>query len=174
MRTAPPIDKLYWEKNDEGLDIFADTHDPTNNTRYYGWGIEETWIRNVPRITQFEYVNRAFIPRKTPAHSVCYDTYDAIPLTIASTIKLDKDVVSKARVNHMPLGSHKLAEKYSVLIKQYALDQKSYEYWLAMKKNTELLGSIFDPQPSYMYGNIRSVGNPKELVIGYFGACNVT
>ncbi len=170
---TPPIDKIYWEKKDTGLDIYADTHDPANNTRYYRWGIEETWTKNVAMNSLYEYINGTFQPRQIPTRRICYDTTASEPLAIASTIKLSQDVVSKALVNNLPAGSHKLADKYSILVKQYALDQKAYEYWQGMKKNTELVGSIFDPQPSYMYGNIRSVSNPKELVIGYFGACNV-
>jgi len=38
-----------------------------------------------------------------------------------------------------------------------------------MKKNTESLGSIFDPQPSNSTGNIRSLSDPQEPVIGYVG-----
>ncbi len=36
-----------------------------------------------------------------------------------------------------------------------------------MKKNSESLGSIFDAQPSEQKGNIKSVSDPAELVVGY-------
>jgi hypothetical protein len=36
-----------------------------------------------------------------------------------------------------------------------------------MKKNTEALGTIFDPQPSALRGNIHSLSDPTETVIGY-------
>ncbi len=39
-----------------------------------------------------------------------------------------------------------------------------------MKKNTESLGSVFDPQPSELNGNIHSVTNPDEPVIGFVTA----
>ncbi len=171
--SSPPVDKVYWEKTDKGLDIFIDSHDPANNTRYYRWGIEESWTRVLGVSTEYEYINKTFRARAVPGNRICYIHSNSEPLVIASTVKLNEDVVSKELVNQIPLGSSKIADKYSILVKQYALDKDSYEYWLAMRKNTETLGSIFDPQPSYMYGNIRSVSDPKELVVGYFGACNV-
>ena len=42
-----------------------------------------------------------------------------------------------------------------------------------MKKNTESLGTIFDPLPSALKGNIRSLSNPSEVVIGYVNATTV-
>ena len=36
-----------------------------------------------------------------------------------------------------------------------------------MKKNTEQTGSLFDPQPSQLSGNIHCLTDPNELVIGY-------
>ena len=42
-----------------------------------------------------------------------------------------------------------------------------------MKKNTEGLGTIFDPQPSEVKGNIHSTSDPNELVIGYVSATNM-
>lgn len=39
-----------------------------------------------------------------------------------------------------------------------------------MKKNTESLGSIFDAQPSEITGNIRSLSDPAEPVVGYITA----
>lgn len=171
---TPQIDNLAWKKTNDGLVISASTHDPKNSTRFYRWGYEETWLREIKSRSFLEYVNGAMRRRATPTNIVCYDNFTAEPLALASTQKLSEDVVHEAPVNLIPINSEKLSNKYSINVKQYALEPKAYEYWQAMKKNTEQLGSIFDPQPSYMYGNIYSVSNSKELVVGYFGACNIT
>ena len=174
VKNTPPIDEVTWEKKAEGIYIFVNSHDPQNATHYYRWGFEETWIRQVNFSSDWEYINGVMQARKIPTHKVCYDTRTVNPLTLASTAKLSEDVVNAAPINLIPIGDPKLITKYSILVKQYALDQKGYEYWVAMKKNTEQLGSIFDPQPSYMYGNIYSVNDAREMVVGYFSACNVS
>jgi hypothetical protein len=54
-------------------------------------------------------------------------------------------------------------------VRQYALDKQAYQFYELLRKNTESLGTIFDPQPSVITGNIRSLSDPNELVIGYIG-----
>ena len=58
---------------------------------------------------------------------------------------------------------------YSVLVKQHAITKEEYEFLDIMKKNTELTGSVFDPQPSQLKGNIDCISNPGETVVGYVG-----
>ena len=64
-------------------------------------------------------------------------------------------------------ASEKLSVLYSINLKQYALSHEDYLFLSKIKKNTEQLGTIFDPQPSELEGNIHCVTNPNELVVGY-------
>lgn len=64
-------------------------------------------------------------------------------------------------------GAIELSVLYSILLKQYALSNEGYEFYVKMKKNTESLGSIFDAQPSDISGNVECITDPSELVIGY-------
>jgi hypothetical protein len=64
--------------------------------------------------------------------------------------------------------------RYSILIKQYVLDRKGYDFYKMMKSNTESIGSIFDPQPSDLPGNITCVTNPLEKAIGYIAAATMS
>ena len=49
LKAPTPIDKLYWDYKPQDNDgpkrvqLLIDTHDPTNNTRYYAWDFDETW-----------------------------------------------------------------------------------------------------------------------------------
>ena len=70
-------------------------------------------------------------------------------------------------------GNEKLAVRYSILLRQYALDKSGYEFYEMMKKNTESLGTIFDAQPSEMKGNIRCTSDANEIVIGYISAAAI-
>lgn len=68
------------------------------------------------------------------------------------------------------MGSEKIEVRYSILVKQYALTREAYQYWEVMKKNTEQVGTLFDPQPSQLPSNITCVTRPEELVIGFVSA----
>src|SRR5665213_721820 len=39
----PPIDSIGYTIQNNGLTVYANTHDPQNNTRYYRWDYQETW-----------------------------------------------------------------------------------------------------------------------------------
>jgi hypothetical protein len=64
--------------------------------------------------------------------------------------------------------------KYSILVKQYAITGDAYNYYTLLKKNTEQLGGIFDAQPSALTGNMHSLSDPDEPVIGYITAGAIT
>jgi hypothetical protein len=53
------------------------------------------------------------------------------------------------------------------------LDEKGYEFYDLIKATTETLGTVFDPQPSMIKGNIKCVNDPTELVIGYVSASTI-
>jgi hypothetical protein len=63
--------------------------------------------------------------------------------------------------------------RYSILVRQYPLDQQAYTYWLNVQKNSQNLGGLFDLQPGQLPGNIHGVTNPRDPVVGYVSACSI-
>ncbi|MES1224199.1 MAG: DUF4249 family protein, partial [Bacteroidota bacterium] len=61
-----------------------------------------------------------------------------------------------------------------VLVKQEAIDKETFSYMQTLKKITEQSGSVFDPQPSTINGNIHCINDSKEIAIGYVYASSVT
>jgi hypothetical protein len=66
-----------------------------------------------------------------------------------------------------------LSVLYSIFVRQYALTEDGYNFLSLMQSNTESLGTIFDPQPSQLKGNIQCLTNPNEPVVGYVSAGTV-
>src|SRR5690606_38038743 len=73
----------------------------------------------------------------------------------------------------IPNGSEKLTVRYSMLVSQYAISKEAYEFYEIMKNNTEKMGSVFDPQPSLVRGNITCTTDPGEIVVGFID-CSVS
>lgn len=179
---TPAIDSLPWKRVNQGVQIYVNTHDQENKTKYYRWEFEETWII-IPRYysslkivnldkrgtngLSFEIVERTLADALPMA---CWQKEVSTNIKIGSSSKLVADVINLAPVSYIPYSSWKLDRKYSILVKQYALSAAGFEYWENMKKNTEGLGSIFDPQPSEVKGNMTCLTDPKEPVIGFFDA----
>ncbi len=177
FKSTPDIDSISWTRDDNGVKIYVDTHDPSNNTRYYHWKFEETWEFHATYYSSIIYVRA---PNYTPVavdwrnalHDPdttifkCWNTFISTSINLGSSEKLSRDVIHLPLLNIEP-ASVKLSVLYSINLRQYALSHEAYSFFQKVKKNTESLGSIFDAQPSDLQGNIHCVTDPKEIVIGY-------
>lgn len=180
VKITPEIDSIGYKQNADGVQIYVNTHDPGNNTRYYRWSFEDTW-----EINSFYYSMQIYDSSMTTIPKVrdrkenemvfrCWKYGQSTNLLFASSAKLTDDVIYQQPIINIPTNNEKLAVKYSIFVKQYSLDKGAYEFYDLMKKNTESMGTIFDPMPSEVRGNITCISNPKEIVIGYISASTVT
>jgi hypothetical protein len=177
-KSSPAIDSLGFQPKGDGIEINASTHDPSNNTRYYRWDYTETWIIHAAFDSQL-------ILKTTPVDTIvfrgapdqiykCWQSDKSSDIILNSTAKLTNDILTSQPIGFIPSNSEKFTERYSILVKQYALTPDAYNYYQQLRKNTEELGGIFDPQPSSLTGNIHCTTNPVEQVIGYITAGTVT
>lgn len=167
LLNTPRIDSIGWEDNVGVFQVHVSTHDENNNTRYYLWRFEETWryraISSSDNIYQGNDETSEYIP--------CWRTEESTSIQIGSTINLVQDIVFKRPIHVIePTASLRLSDRYSILIKQYAISKESFEFWQLLKQNTESLGTFFDPQPSQLPTNITCINNPDKPVIGFLSA----
>ncbi len=173
FKISPPIDDIGLKIKDGGAQIYVSTHDQNNNTKYYRWEYDETWEFHTTYSTMLRYdadSNKVY-PR-TDQVRVCWSTAKLNRILLGSSAKLSGDVINEAPLVYIPEHHKRLSVLYSILVKQYALDVTGYNYWEAMKTNTESVGSIFDPQPNQTVGNIHCTSDAAEVVVGYISAGN--
>lgn len=175
VKSSPPIDSISWQSGDTGVSVFANTHDPLNNTRYYRWDYIETWENKSHYDSYFHYdpTTKSIYSGSEIPH-ICWSTDNSNNIIIASSANLTSDIIYRAPVTIIPLNTVKISVEYSILVRQYALNSDEYNYWQALQSSTEQTGSLFDQQPSQITGNIHCTSNPNELAIGYVGAGAVT
>jgi len=167
-KKTPPIDSLEFRRDEKGVQILVNTHDDSNNTWYYLWDYDETWEIKTFYYSVLKYVNGVVMDRtQTEDISTCWKYDNSTNILVGSSAALQSDIIYRAPINFIENGSEKLAVRYSILLRQYALDKSGYEFYEMMKKNTERLGTIFDAQPSEIKGNIHCISDPAESVIGY-------
>lgn len=169
---APPIDSISWNETKDGVGVYATTHNPANNTRYYYWKFTETWqyraqYRSILKIAGDTVDLRDYEELKIYE---CWNTAGSNEILVGSSDKLNEDIISQFNLTTIPFTSAKLHLKYSVLVEQRAIDSRAYDYWQLLKKNTEEMGTIFDPLPSAAVGNMRCVTSTGKIVLGYFNA----
>ncbi len=174
VNVTPPIDSIGFNITNDGMQVYANTHDPNNSTRYYRWDYTETWQFHALYYSQWIGDGVDVVGRRADQYVYsCFAGDVSTSIVLGSSAKLAQDVIYQNPIAFVASTSEKIETKYSILLRQYALTSDAFIFWTNLKKNTEQLGSIFDAQPSQISGNIHNLSNPAEPVIGYISACTV-
>jgi hypothetical protein len=175
---SPPIDSVNYVVGSNGVNVYVNTHDPKNNTHYYRWDYQETWIIYSYYKSMFKAVGDTILPRDFIDDNIyqCWKSDTSSDVLLGSSTRLKSDVIAASPIIFIADTSDKFLSGYSIRVKQYALTADAFNFWTNLQKNTQKIGTIFDAQPSEIQGNIHSVSNPGEPVIGYVsvGATSVT
>jgi hypothetical protein len=176
VNITPAIDSVNWSSDGNQVSIFVSTHDGQNLTKYYQWQFEETWQYTAFYQSQLLYKDSMVIVRPDSLQIFnCWRSDYSQTISIASTQNLTQDLITRFPLTSVSiLSTDKFVVRYSILVKQYALSEEWYEWNEKIKKNTEQLGTIFDPQPSGTGGNIHCTTDSTEAVIGFVGCTTET
>ena len=174
VKYTPPIDIISWQVENGGIQIYVNAHDDQNNTKFYRWTYSETWEFHSRYLKTLYYIIDPISQQAVGIISgsadttiyKCWKTQNSTNILSGSTEKLSMDKIHLA-VRYIEPQSDELTVLYYIRLKQYALSNDAYLFYQKLKKNTEQLGSIFDPMPSELAGNIHCITDPNELVIGY-------
>lgn len=178
MLPVPDIDSVYYQKdvelsdnnteNLEGIGVYIDSKQADDNT-YYRWGFEETWKFRIPTPKKYIFVNKDSIVPINDVREFCWKQQETTQILINSVYSAGTNVLKKQPVTFIaPEKSDRLTIQYSILVKQYSISQKEFEFWEDLKKVNEINGDIFGIQPFLVTSNISAVGNPGDKVLGYF------
>lgn len=170
-KVSPPIDSVGYTVKNNGIQLYVNTHDDTNNSRYYLYNYAETWRFNAKYISAFVSNGNALVPRTSSQYiNACFSDGNSGNILLNSTAALTQNVTYQFPLTTIDGTSEKISIRYSILVTQTALTKEAYAFWENLKTSTEKLGSIFDAQPSQLIGNIHNVANASEPVIGYVSA----
>ena len=177
---SPPIDSISYDIKGAltvpGVNVYVSTHDPSNKLVYYRWDYRETWMITSYYPSYFKSNGDTVLGRNQLTDNItdCWQNDTSSTIILGSSAKLSRNVIYEQPVISIPSNSEKVGSKYSILVRQYALSVDAYNFYVNIKKNNEQLGSIFDALPSDIQGNIHSVSNPNEQVIGYISIGSTT
>ncbi|SNR75824.1 MULTISPECIES: DUF4249 domain-containing protein [Hymenobacter] len=177
LKQTPPIDNLEGRAQADGLQIYISAHDETRQTQYYRWEYTETWAFTSAYWSRWRFgkgnsERRTYFRRTEDIHH-CWRTEASALINTANTLRLSQDAVRDYRLKLIPSSSGRLQSLYSILVRQYAMSAAEFDYWEAIKKNTENIGTLFDPLPSQIQGNVHCLTDDTEPVLGFVGAATV-
>lgn len=151
---APGLPELY------GANVEINIQDPPNETNYYRW------------------ISIDYLPRKGlglpcnggPCCAYCYQLFNDSAVRVLSDKNLNGTLIRDESVLISPYYDY---GKHYIELKQLSLTREAYLFWQLYQQQTTRTGSIEDPLPSELNGNIYNVNDTTQLALGYFEASDV-
>jgi Domain of unknown function (DUF4249) len=180
-KQTPPIDSVYWTVGTDGatgeqaVNIYLNTHDPSNNTRLYRWDFTETWEHESLYKSPYLVRNKkiVLVNVATEHNWSCWSSAASTNILLGSSAALSTDIIFREPIARIYQNDPRMDTRYSILVRQYAIDASTYDYWALVQKQSETLGGLFDTQPAQLTGNIHNRKVPAEPVYGFVSASTV-
>ena len=183
MLPVTGINTLYYEKGEEfsgnpaeaftGLKIFLNSDDATGMNKYFRWTFEEVWKFIIPGVQKYTYIfidDTTFsFPSVPVVNDLCWKSSKSGEIITNSILPGGATYIDKQLIQFIaPVKSDRLSQEYSILVKQYSVSKKEFDFWNDLQKVNEAGGDIFDSQPYKVISNIHNVNDANEMVLGYF------
>jgi hypothetical protein len=183
MAVCPPLDSVYY--------IFKEipTTDPTVYIRsmqyyvdlvaegyesyYFKWEVEETWEYHSRHALEY-YYDGDWHPVYPPDSSnwKCWESGLVPEVFTLATASFTSNNYPQVPLHIIDGRSSRLSVLYSILVRQLAISEKTYNYWEQLRENSAKEGGLYEKQPLAIEGNIQNASDPGKTVLGYFYAAS--
>lgn len=160
------------EINDEsGVQLIAEFTDPSDENNFYYWKKGESVYILETRPDLYTELPPSRAPAPKDCCAVCFkteqssnasifiaqdDNFNGLNTRLAAAFILDDAL--------------RFVNTFRVDLKQMSISQEAYRFLRLVKQQSELSGSVFDPPPANIRGNMISLDDPDEVVLGFFMA----
>lgn len=173
LNPVPDIDSLYFEtveadfnalgdstiSGEGGIKIYGDIQDPPGINNYYRWSWQGTYKVVVGCLN---CINTCWVSESNSDN-----------IYLSNDEFRDGQVIKKQEAQLIPLG-FRGPYGYTSLISLYSLSEQAYQFYDALNEQRSSRGSLTDPPPVILQGNIEPVSDRDEKVYGLFTASAVT
>ncbi|MBE7641240.1 DUF4249 family protein [Salegentibacter sp. BLCTC] len=170
VKSTQPINGV--EK--EGLALTVNSGE--NDSKFYRYTYQETYeFRSLYRIPFKFILENGVIDTapKTEEEYLCYVTRDSESIIISSSSNIVNEAVSDFPVRFLSKENPAISYRYSLLVKQYSLSREAYTFYEVLNELSGSESLFSQNQPGFVNGNVFSVDNPNEKVLGYFSVSAV-
>ncbi|MEM8967109.1 MAG: DUF4249 domain-containing protein [Bacteroidota bacterium] len=177
MRSVAEIDSIYAEPasrtyltsvgtllDEWGLEFYVNTGTGLPESNFYRWEWEET----------YEFVAPLTRPNQI-IQPICFQSGRSFGrLLISSSQDFTQDRIERQPLTFVSKRTYKLQRRYSLLVRQFSLTEQAFNFWNDIEEQRDSDGSLFDPPPSRILGNIVREDDPDDAVLGFFQVSAVT
>lgn len=179
------IENLYAElvdvNGETGVQVLVDSNENLGEAKYFRYKYEETYKIVAPLYSPFDASvsggitgGTINIVPKSQEEKICFSSNYSNKIILTSVNSLSENKVSRFPIRFIPTDASILRERYSILVTQYVQSVEANNFYNIFKELASDEGLLVDNQPGFIQGNIFSLQNSTEKVIGYFDISSVS
>ncbi|MVM31057.1 DUF4249 family protein [Spirosoma sp. HMF4905] len=146
------------------LSYAVNTTDPANEQNYYRWsayGYTTRLSMGVP----------CSLGNPTRCNTRCWVSVSNDIVNVYSDEAINGNPLRGRFVLQVPIYA---VGPQLVEVQQYGITQANYQFWKLYQQQNARTGSIFDPLPAPVTGNLVNTSDPSDLARGYFAVTSIT
>ena len=157
-----------------GIQLIGSFSDPLNQNNFYFWRNDSSVYILKTRPDLFT-IRPPEADDRDPDPKDCRNTYFKTELVGNEGIFFAQDDNFNGLNTNVPIGFVEddglwFIQTFRIDVKQLIITQIAYRFLMLVKQQNEINGSVFDPPPANIRGNVVSLDNPEETILGYFMA----
>ncbi len=186
LRSSTSINSVYYELESiptydplvtvHGIRFYMDFDVDPDSSEYMRWELLETYEFHNPPYEDYIYGfdRQLKLAPDSLVHKQCW-----ITAYVNAIFTLDAGKLTTPQFNYMPLHhisneTQRLSHGYSLLVRQFSMDEPAFRYWDELKKNTQENSGLYSRQPSITPSNICNCDDPEEKILGFFSISGVS
>lgn len=165
-------------EGNSGVEIRVNSRGTSGSSGFYRYEYEETYKIVSPFFKSQDIIldqngNVNLVP-KSKEEFTCFKTETSRNIVISNTNTLSEDNVRGELLRFIRKDNPIFAHRYSILVKQYVISREAYSFYQTLKDLSESESLFSQIQPGYLSGNIYSLDDENENVLGFFSVSSVT
>jgi len=184
LLACPPIDDISWEIEEmltqdpdisyQGFRFNVTTDGSGEYAKNFRWELEEAWEYHSTYMIRvyFDSIIQ-FLDHYSDSLYYCWNSGSIPEIYTYSTRNLSSGQVNKFPLHFVSDQTDRLSVKYSLLVRQFSLTPTAYDYWNILDDQLKQSGELYETQPANLAGNIHSLDNESESVVGLFYASSI-
>jgi hypothetical protein len=179
MSKGPPLDSVYYALEDiptpdpditrRVMQFYVDLNAEGDYSMFYKWDVIETWEYHAAHRAENYYDGTWHVidpPDET--NLICYSNGLWKDVFTLSVKNLSQKKYTQYPLHYIDGSSSRLGILYSIMVRQFALSEASYNYWEKLRVNSNTQGGLYEKQPLAIKGNMLNLNHPEKKVLGYF------
>jgi len=184
VKPVPQIDSLYYSYDEReifeigtvrrkwfnGYTFYVNYSDPAGVNNFYRWSYTDIYeVLTQPALHMIYNCRGCPKPDPLPCCAKCWVDEKEHILQVESDRLSDGRKVTGHELKFFPFERY-MHFKFKYKVYQYAISEEAFLYYDALIKQSKSEGSIFDPPPTQLKGNIFNINDSEDQVLGFFEA----